>query len=459
MFRKRKPDAKTSLRKRPENNESSSSDSVTTPSKKASVASPSKKASDAELSTSISSAGEKSSTSDEVVYNSSRVWLEQKVDDKGQPLHFADLLPRLWDPNGSQMKDVKMYEYNDINEAITKINKDKEHYNFGAARVRLVELAKRAPKNPDVLQYCRNFAKERNDKVAEEGYLRCLIQLDPSDSSSISDRIDILEIVDKADNCLLNEIETLMKQYNQDRPETPELTQQRKKAFIELSIYNTVAIEGNTMTPDEVRTVCESPETLIPGHSQAEHDEVKGMIHVIDFIAKEKLSTKTIKLEDILKMHEHVLLDKPKNKGKLRDTEVALSNVPFVPVHDVYVEAEMKKVVKFMNNKPKEMSGVEFAALVSYAFVYVHPFADGNGRVSRLLMNMALEDYRYPPIIVPYSKRDEYYNSIYFGNMGDLRQFIRFIANLLIARLEVYKHNGAFSPVETDEPVKTIVLK
>jgi Fic family protein len=42
----------------------------------------------------------------------------------------------------------------------------------------------------------------------------------------------------------------------------------------------------------------------------------------------------------------------------------------------------------------------------------VHPFADGNGRMSRLLMNFVLEKHGFPLLNIPYGDRRSYYNAL-----------------------------------------------
>ncbi|MCI0423881.1 MAG: Fic family protein, partial [Acidobacteria bacterium] len=58
------------------------------------------------------------------------------------------------------------------------------------------------------------------------------------------------------------------------------------------------------------------------------------------------------------------------------------------------------------------LSPVEFAALVHLKFVTIHPFADGNGRISRLMMNYELNRRGYPMLTIPYEGRNSYYNSL-----------------------------------------------
>ena len=45
-------------------------------------------------------------------------------------------------------------------------------------------------------------------------------------------------------------------------------------------------------------------------------------------------------------------------------------------------------------------------------FVTIHPFADGNGRISRLIMNFVLNKQSLPMLNIPYKNRNSYYNAL-----------------------------------------------
>jgi len=79
---------------------------------------------------------------------------------------------------------------------------------------------------------------------------------------------------------------------------------------------------------------------------------------------------------------------------------------------------------------------VEMAALAHYKLVFIHPFVDGNGRTSRLLMNFILMQAGFPPVIIPVEERSRYYHVLQQANDGDLRPFIRFIAEQTDRTLE-----------------------
>lgn len=79
-----------------------------------------------------------------------------------------------------------------------------------------------------------------------------------------------------------------------------------------------------------------------------------------------------------------------------------------------------------------------YAALAHYKLVHIHPFVDGNGRTSRLLMNTLLMRAGYPPVIIPKQQRSKYYHFLKLANEGDIRPFVRFIADCTEKTLDLY---------------------
>lgn len=75
--------------------------------------------------------------------------------------------------------------------------------------------------------------------------------------------------------------------------------------------------------------------------------------------------------------------------------------------------------------------GVEFAAQLHKRFVFIHPFVDGNGRLSRLLMNTALIQDGYMLAVIPPVLRQDYISLLERAHRDD-KPFIEFIAERVL---------------------------
>lgn len=77
-----------------------------------------------------------------------------------------------------------------------------------------------------------------------------------------------------------------------------------------------------------------------------------------------------------------------------------------IPPPPSEVTMEVASLVKWLqSHEALQMHPIRYAALAHYKLVYIHPFVDGNGRTSRLLMNLILMQAGYPPVIIPKQDR------------------------------------------------------
>lgn len=99
----------------------------------------------------------------------------------------------------------------------------------------------------------------------------------------------------------------------------------------------------------------------------------------------------------------------------------------------------MESYVEWLNSEEAQsMHPVRYAALAHYKLVDIHPFVDGNGRTSRLIMNLILLKAGYPPVMVLKEQREKYYDTLKTANMGDVRPFVRFVAQCTLQILDMY---------------------
>ena len=102
------------------------------------------------------------------------------------------------------------------------------------------------------------------------------------------------------------------------------------------------------------------------------------------------------------------------------------------------VSGAMRDLISWMRGNQKKLHPVEFAANVHHKLVNIHPFFDGNGRTARVVMNLLLLQEGYPLAIVLKNDRKKYYQVLAKADAGDMRPFVRFIAQAVERSLNVY---------------------
>lgn len=172
--------------------------------------------------------------------------------------------------------------------------------------------------------------------------------------------------------------------------------------------YDTNRIEGSTITLKETAKILEQGITPI---NKPLHDIKETEAHRKVFFEMINCS-KDLSLQLILKWHKLLLNStQPDIAGRIRTHQVRVAGSKMIFPLPVEIDLLLKEFMTWYH-KNKTRHPVELAALVHLKFVSIHPFTDGNGRISRLLMNFILHRHNYPMLNIKYTKRDSYYNAL-----------------------------------------------
>jgi len=167
-------------------------------------------------------------------------------------------------------------------------------------------------------------------------------------------------------------------------------------------IFNTNAIEGNTLTYEETDSVLRGKTP--PQARKKDVQEAKNMKECVDFIFDYKGD---IDEEMILKLHLIEMKGVLPDAGRYRSVNVRVGN--YLPPVFGEVPLKMAKFFRWHAKAKDMLNPFELSALVHLKFVKIHPFRDGNGRVSRLLMNFVLLKNGYPLLNIFDSEKMLYY--------------------------------------------------
>ena len=200
--------------------------------------------------------------------------------------------------------------------------------------------------------------------------------------------------------------------------------------------HNSTAIEGNTLTLIQTRAILEEG-LSVGGKTLREIYEVTNHAKAFAYVKKrvsEGLSLDESAMKDIhALLMENILMG-----GVYRNVEVRISGAGFKPP----APNEMYRQVKnFFADLPyrTDLNPIELAAWTHAEFVKIHPFVDGNGRTSRMLMNYQLMDGGFLPISIAKESRLEYFEALEaYAVDGNLTPFAEMVAALEEARLDEY---------------------
>ena len=243
-------------------------------------------------------------------------------------------------------------------------------------------------------------------------------------------------------NVMLKEVDVQKEQLSALRPLPEEALKKIQDALDIEYTYESNRIEGNTLTLQETALVVNEGVT-ISGKSMREHLEAINHAEAISYIkdiAKQdiEISERTIKEIHALILHG---IDR-ENVGRYRTVPVMISGSTHMPPQPYLVGKQMEDfILRFKQMEKEKIHPVLIAAYLHDELVRIHPFIDGNGRTSRLLMNLYLLRHGYVIITLKGSNdaKVSYYMALEKSHTEHLPEdFQKLVVEAEIAALQKY---------------------
>ena len=226
---------------------------------------------------------------------------------------------------------------------------------------------------------------------------------------------------------LLQEWETFSFEIVNDRwiPIVEKITENYRKGFdsMPLSIkaknlrnfgirftHHSSKIEGSTLTLRDVEAVIDN-ETLPKNRKINDVIETKAHMSIYE---KMIATTKELSMDLICEWHEELFQMTDLNiAGIIRDYPLSIKGSKVeLPMYRIEIEMLLKILFDWYNERKNSLHPVFLASIIHYRFVAIHPFGDGNGRMSRLLTNYILHKNNYPMFDVDADIRMQYYKAL-----------------------------------------------
>lgn len=248
----------------------------------------------------------------------------------------------------------------------------------------------------------------------------------------------------------IHEIVGELKAYSVARPSV----KLRKENTVR-TVHHSLAIEGNSLTEDQITAILENKRVIGPKNQII---EVKNALAVYESIG----GFNPIKEKDLLAAHKILMKDLVKGAGKYRQTQVGVfkgTKVSHVAPPAKQIPRLMADLFAFLRYD-LETPWLIKACIFHYELEFIHPFEDGNGRMGRLwqqllLMNQSpFFEYISAESLI-HKKQNDYYEVLEkCDKAGESTLFIEFSLITILRALEVLKESYKPTKPNAEDRIK-----
>ena len=201
--------------------------------------------------------------------------------------------------------------------------------------------------------------------------------------------------------------------------------------------FNSNKIENRETELKDVETIFRSSKVTSFKENKITLKEIENHKELCDKIFKlSKENSPQLSIDLIKKFHYYLM------KGCFREELLAKGERPgefkkgdyVVGIHEIGAEPEavdenLKSLIDEVNEvKITDKNALKVISYLHCWFESIHPFADGNGRVGRILLNYLLITNNLPPIVIFYADREQYYSALEnFNENQEIDEMVEFL--------------------------------
>lgn len=265
----------------------------------------------------------------------------------------------------------------------------------------------------------------------------------------------------------LGEVDRLRTEIDALRPISAEVEARVFQKFRLEWNYNSNAIEGNSLTFGETKAFIMEGLTAT-GKPFKDYLDIKGHNEVIDVLVDIVRRNEELTETSIRNLHKILLVEPYKvpaitPDGSPTERLIEIGRYKETPNHvltrtgqvhyfaaPLETPARMAELMRWYREErdKKTTHPVMLAAIFHHAFVSIHPFDDGNGRMARILMNLILMQSGYLPTVLKLDRKTEYFLALEKGDVGEIDDFVIFVAQALIESETIYLRAARGEPIE-----------
>jgi Fic family protein len=255
---------------------------------------------------------------------------------------------------------------------------------------------------------------------------------------------------------MIHQISSISEQIGRLEGQNLQLSPQLRKQNRIRTIQSTLAIEGNSLSIDQVTAIIEGKRVL---GQQREIAEVQGAIRAYETLTEWNPGS----IEDLLQAHYLLMSNILVGAGKFRKDQVGIHKGS----HVVHIAPPAKRVPHLMEDLMTWLKTSDSHALIKscvfhYELEFIHPFMDGNGRMGRLWQTLILGQWNELFYLLPIEslvkdQQERYYQTLEAADQAaSSTVFIEFMLDIIDTLL---MQNGAIDQVsdQVSDQVKNLL--
>ncbi len=292
----------------------------------------------------------------------------------------------------------------------------------------------------------------------------------------------------------MNKIETLFKEWQSLQPVKEEYQQRLDQKFMLEFNYNSNHIEGNTLTYGQTEMLLMFGK-VVEEANMKDLEEMKASNVGLKMVKEMALDKEQPLTEYFIRtLHKTLLREDYTVYRQLPDgtstsyvvhagqyktrpnSVITATGERFEYASPEETPALMTDLLQWYNQAETEgtMTPIELASLFHYRYIRIHPFEDGNGRISRLMVNYILYRHGYPMIVVKSKDKNNYLTALNkcdvvvgpvpsdgaHSELSQITPFVEYMSKCLLRSLEIsIKGSKGQSIEEADDWKKNLKTK
>lgn len=221
------------------------------------------------------------------------------------------------------------------------------------------------------------------------------------------------------------------------------------------TIHSSLAIEHNSLSKEQVTAIINGKHVL---GNPNEIREVQNAYQAYELM----LELNPYSINDLLNAHRLMMQSLIKENGKFRSGAVGVyegDRVIHVAPPAKYVQRQIRDLMEWYQRS--NLQPLVKSAIFHYEFEFIHPFADGNGRIGRLWHTMLLGEWKEIFYWLPIedlirTRQNEYYDALGKSDKnGDSSEFVQMILSVIHDTLKDYEDNTDQVGDQENDQVKT----